>query len=463
MQNMVTLYGAGEKTGVMNVEGKLAKALGKEEGTLVLRAADRDKVLEEISARAARYEKYDPYLHKHLLKLRTQVRNTFNKGQPIGVDIMEELYFLDPKTRDVLEKLSRNYDKIVTPNDFKYIASIMSDHLGNRVPILRDFTKYFGRLAEAYFITAKPKAAQMSYTALAKQFVLGAQKSKRPIPPQMARILSLRNQSLREALLRRFGWWTPGSLMDEFIWGAARSKYRREGFVVGKYGILDWKISKGITLGKPNELAKSWTTIPWVNFDGKVLEQSFTQAFEEKLVYYKDGKWVTNIIQVKQKSEPTWWEEFRNKDGKFNDIADVQKARTAFAVNGNHSNDATLVKQYHLWGRSKGIHTSTIHDAFFSNAAHMLESRDALRRIYADAVDKESILATLNELRARGLPKEVYDAFLEEAIQKGLIPVAGRSVVGGKVLTKEDILTREEILTPITHDFKQNRYFYGVG
>ena len=93
----------------------------------------------------------------------------------------------------------------------------------------------------------------------------------------------------------------------------------------------------------------------------------------------------------------------------------------------------------------------------------MLESRDALRRIYADAVDKESILATLNELRARGLPKEVYDAFLEEAIQKGLIPVAGRSVVGGRVLTKADILTREEVLTPITHDFKQNRYFYGVG
>ena len=38
-------------------------------------------------------------------------------------------------------------------------------------------------------------------------------------------------------------------------------------------------------------------------------------------------------------------------------------------MNGNHSNDAVIVKRYHLWGRKNNIPTSTIHDAFFANTA----------------------------------------------------------------------------------------------
>lgn len=462
-QNMVTLYGAGERTGIMNVENKLAKALGKEADTLVVRAADRDKILDEISARAARYEKYDPEMQAHLLGLRKEVKDAFNKGQPLGDEMMEELYFLEPKTRDVIEKLSRQYSKVVTPDDFKKIASIMSEHLSERVPILRDFTKYFGRLAESYLLNASPKAAKISYTAMAKQALLHARKNKKPLPPAIARILGIRNETLRESLLKRFGWWDPESAMDNFIFGAARSGTRREGFVFGKVAILDWKISKGIEVGFPNKLPKSWTHIPWVNFDGKTLEQHFTQSFEEKLLYKKDGKWYINIVQVQQRTEPTWWEEFRNKEGKFNDIADVQKARTAFAVNGNHSNDATLVKQFHLWGARNGVQTSTIHDAFFTNAAHMLDARDALRVIYARAVDTDSIKQTLLEMRRRGMPQELYEAYYNEAVEKGLIPVPGKSIVGGKVLEESDILTSEEVLQPIRHEFDENRYFYGVG
>lgn len=122
-----------------------------------------------------------------------------------------------------------------------------------------------------------------------------------------------------------------------------------------------------------------------------------------------------------------------------------------------------LVKAFHLWGADSNIATSTIHDAFFTNAAYMLPARDALKKIYADAVSKESIKATLDELRKRGLPKEVYDAFYEEAVLKGLIPVAGKSVVGGKVLSDSDILKREDVLEWIDHTFRKNRYFYGVG
>ena len=333
-QNMVTLYGAGERTGIMNVENKLAKALEKDGDTLVIKAAERDQVLEEISARAARYEKTDPVMHAHLLGLRKEVRDMFNKGQPIGDDIMEELYFLDPKTQDIVEKMGRQYGKVVTPDDFAEIAGIMSEHLGERVPILRDFTKYFGRLSEAYLTTAKPSKAAFDYTSIAKRLVFNARKSKRPVPPAIARVLGIKNDTIRESLLKRFGWWDPDDLVDNMLFGASSSTTRREGFVYGDVGIFGEKLYKGREVGYPNKLPKSWTNVPWVNFDGKILEQNFTQSYEERLVYRKDGQVFVNIVQVQQKSEPNWWEEFRNKDGKFNDIADVQKARTAFAVNG---------------------------------------------------------------------------------------------------------------------------------
>ncbi len=66
-------------------------------------------------------------------------------------------------------------------------------------------------------------------------------------------------------------------------------------------------------------------------------------------------------------------------------------------------------------------------------------------------------------MRARGLPKAVYDAYLEEAILKGLIPVAGRSRVGDRLLTAKDILTREDILKEAPYDFENDYGWYGVG
>ena len=90
------------------MEGKLAKALQKQDGTLVVRASDRDKVLNEISARAARYERFDPELAQQLKALRSDVRDIFNKGLQPGDDILEQLYFLDPGTRELVEKMTRH-------------------------------------------------------------------------------------------------------------------------------------------------------------------------------------------------------------------------------------------------------------------------------------------------------------------------------------------------------------------
>ena len=127
-------------------------------------------------------------------------------------------------------------------------------------------------------------------------------------------------------------------------------------------------------------------------------------------------------------------------------------------------NDATLVKNFHLWGKENGIATSSVHDAFVTNVADLLKARKALRLIYAKALDKNVILMVLDEMRARGLPKELYDKYLNEAINIGLIPKAGRSIIDGKVLREEDILTVEDILREIPDDeFNDDLYFYGVG
>lgn len=415
-QNMVTFYGAGERTGILNVENKLSKILGKDTERLVVKAAERDKVLDEISAQAARYDRFDPDTAAELRALRKDIKDVFNKGLAPGDDMMEELYFLSPATRELVEKLSRQYSNIVTPDDFSSIAKIMSQHLREQVPILKDFTKFFGRLAEDFVINAKPSNSHYNLSEAAKKALLG----EGVTPPEM---------------VNKIPGWKPNGILSQLL-----------------YGVRE----------KP--LPKSWTNIPWVNFDGKIVEQNFTQVFEEKLVY-KDahGNWVTNILQVPQKTDPTWWEEVTNASGKINDIVDAQKARTAFAVNGNHSNDATLVKNFHIWGKNNNVTTSTVHDAFVTNAADMLPARQALRELYAHAASNDSIKATLDEMYRRGLPREIYLQYLNEAIDIGLIPVAGRSVVGGKVLTQADILYPEQILEQVENDFKKNRYWYGIG
>jgi len=475
-QNMVTFYGAGEKTGIFAVETKLAKSLGKQEGTLVVTSSERQRVLNEIDARIARLARYDPDGEADLRSLRNDVRDVFNKGQDPGDAIMEDLWFLDPQTKDIVEKLSKSYEKVVTPDDFKAIASIMSDHLSEQVPILKDFTKFFGRLAESYLANAKPKDADLDWKTIVELKVRGKRQQQR-LNPLLAQVLGLpADVPVTEQLLQRITGWNPNSTLADFLLGTTVPGDRTVGKKLFK---LDFgkaadvipslkKASKAseITFAYTdmNKVPKSWTRVPWVNFDGKTVEQNFTQTFEERLVYKdKDGNWVTNILMVPQKTAATWWEETFRKEGTINDIADAQKARTAFAVNGNHSNDAVIVKKFHLWGRKNGVSTSTVHDAFFTNIADMLEGRTALRGIYAETLDNNVIKMTLDEMRSRGLPKEIYDAYLQEAIEKGLIPVAGKSRVGGRLLTKEDILTKEDVLQAVPYDFQQNYGWYGVG
>jgi len=93
----------------------------------------------------------------------------------------------------------------------------------------------------------------------------------------------------------------------------------------------------------------------------------------------------------------------------------------------------------------------------------MLKARKALRGIYGSVLERNVIRSTLDEMKARGLPDEVYNRYLNEAKDIGLIPVPGRSVVGGKVLTDSDILKLDEVTQEIPEGFKDDYGWYGVG
>ena len=75
----------------------------------------------------------------------------------------------------------------------------------------------------------------------------------------------------------------------------------------------------------------------------------------------------------------------------------------------------------------------------------------------------KDIIETLNEMRSRGLPQALYDKYLNEAIDIGLIPIAGRSRIGDRLLKESDILTDKDILKLIPKGFKNDYGWYGVG
>ena len=177
--------------------------------------------------------------------------------------------------------------------------------------------------------------------------------------------------------------------------------------------------------------------IPWVTFDNKVLRQRYRPTVETHINFIdpNTGRRVRNIYRDKV------------EDGKLLGKGSITDARTGLGVNGNHSNDAAIVRQFHLWGRDKNVHTATIHDAFFVNMGEATRAKAALRHIYADAVDSDTIIKTLAQMRRDGMSKATHDKLIKKAVADGLIPPSHKA------------LTRDEILKPL----EVGESWYGIG
>ena len=176
--------------------------------------------------------------------------------------------------------------------------------------------------------------------------------------------------------------------------------------------------------------------IPWYTFDGKKLYQRYRPTVEERIEFTDPvtGRKVYNVY----KDSVT--------DGKFKGKSSINDAKTGYGVNGNHSNDAAIVRGFHLWGRKNKVETATIHDAFFVNMGEATKAKDALRHLYADAVESDTVLKTLNALRDEGLSEKAYQRLLAKAKQDGLIVESGG-------------MTRDDILAPIPI----GESWYGIG
>ena len=176
--------------------------------------------------------------------------------------------------------------------------------------------------------------------------------------------------------------------------------------------------------------------IPWVTMDGKVLFQRYRPVVQERIEFIDPvtGRKVSNIY------------EDTVTDSKFIGKQSIIGARSGLGVNGNHMNDATIVRWFHLWGKKNGVQTSTIHDGFFTNLADSTRAKFKLREIYAQAIDGDTLLNTLKEMRKRGLSQESYLALLQRAIEDGL-------------LNPKNGITAKDILADIPPGWD----FYGIG
>ena len=178
--------------------------------------------------------------------------------------------------------------------------------------------------------------------------------------------------------------------------------------------------------------------IPWYTFDKKVLYQRYRTTQQER-IEFKDPVTKRKVANVY---------EDKITDGDLVGKSSIINARSGLGVNGNHMNDAAIVRQFHLWGRRNNIPTATIHDAFFTNITYTPEVKKGLRVTYANALESNTIRETLRVMRKDGLSRKSYRRLLDRARREGLLDIKGSNR-----LTKKDI----------TREIGSDEDWYGIG
>ena len=161
--------------------------------------------------------------------------------------------------------------------------------------------------------------------------------------------------------------------------------------------------------------------IPWLSFDKKVFVQNYRPKVDYEVRFYDPStrRYVRNIYSRTADSS--------SLQGK----AGVGDVRLGWAVNGTHTNDASVVRRFHLWGRRTNTETATIHDAVFVHANDVPLSIYELNKIYAEFTDSNHFLSNLDNLRRSGLSRESYNEFLEDARRLGFLnnEFSGRDIL----------------------------------
>ena len=330
--NMVAFYGAGDATQAANIEAKFASVLGKKGLTVItkdeMRSMKRsvDKAIKDAEYAGAE----DAY--RDLVQLRKELMSSLNDEAPLGRQAAKAAREVSPDVALVVDKLQSN--RVVRPKDFDAVAALMSEHLGERAPVTKKFTKFWNEAAKLYIQDTNS------------------------------------------------------------------------------------------------------TDIPWVTFDGKTLVQRYRVTEQSSIEWYDPvtKRMVRNIYEE------------RAKDGVLRGKSSIANARIGTGVNGNHMNDATIVRQFHLWGAKNDVPTATIHDAFFTSISHVDSSKAALREIYADASESDTIRNTLRAMRKNGMSESSYRELLARAIEDGLVDPPNK-------------ITRSDVLAPIP----SGKDWYGIG
>jgi len=162
-------------------------------------------------------------------------------------------------------------------------------------------------------------------------------------------------------------------------------------------------------VGQDYARATKKVRIPWVTFDGKTLYQDYRPKIQQEIRFYdpQSKRYIRNIYQMSA------------EDGKLLGKGQVGDVRLGLGVNGTHADDASVVRQLHLWGRRTGTPTSTIHDAAALNINEIEPLLTEVRDIYKRFASYPKVKNTLDALRADGLPDELYFKYLKEARDLG--------------------------------------------
>jgi len=333
-QSMVAFYGAGQATQAGAIEMKLAKALAKQNYTVVSSSDLRDfnKSL-DLSIKRADGDGLQATVLS-LKELKREINYSINNNAPVGNRLLAMAQDMHPDSEEFVRKLTNVKGGLIGPQQFRQVAEIMSGHLKDIAPVTEKFVAFWKDVAKVY---------------------------------------------------------------------------------ITESGQVD---------------------IPWVTMDGKLLFQRYRPVVQERVEFTDPvtGRKVSNIYEDTM------------TDSKFVGNQSIIGARSGLGVNGNHMNDATIVRKFHLWGRKNRILTSTIHDGFYTNLADSVKAKFKLREIYGDAIESDSLLNTLKEMRKRGLSDESYKRLVQKAIDDGLLNPANG-------------VTRKDILAEIPEGWD----WYGIG